>query len=178
MSSSPSKAAVASLSKNFYPHCLVIVNSRNRFKCDLHEQPEGNADPALKPNFYIFLLIFQHKWMFLSTMQTLPNQIPLGPAKMISLLSYLVEWGFYSCWICTCQDQKQFLFLRISVCWVFGLPRKLLEENETSTQTTPPTRLDFKLYTHRQTNKLTQLMLITMKTRTLRFRWKTKVIAF
>ena len=32
---------------------------------------EGNADPALKPDFYIFLLIFQHKWMFLSTMQTL-----------------------------------------------------------------------------------------------------------
>ena len=33
---------------------------------------EGNADPALKPDFYIFLVIFQHKWMFLSTMQTLP----------------------------------------------------------------------------------------------------------
>ena len=33
---------------------------------------EGNADSTLKPDFYIFLLIFQHKWMFLSTMQTLP----------------------------------------------------------------------------------------------------------
>ena len=33
---------------------------------------EGNADPPLKSNFYILLLIFQHKWMFLSTMQTLP----------------------------------------------------------------------------------------------------------
>ena len=32
----------------------------------------GNVDPALKADFYIFLLIFQHKWMFLSTMQTLP----------------------------------------------------------------------------------------------------------
>ena len=31
------------------------------------------ADPALKPILlYIFLLILQHKWMFLSTMQTLP----------------------------------------------------------------------------------------------------------
>jgi len=29
--------------------------------------------------------------MFLSTMQTLPNQIPLGPAEMISLLSFSVE---------------------------------------------------------------------------------------
>ena len=29
-------------------------------------------DPAFKPDFYIFLLIFQHKWMFLSKMQTLP----------------------------------------------------------------------------------------------------------
>ena len=28
-------------------------------------------DPALKPDFFIFLLIFQHKWMFLSTVQTL-----------------------------------------------------------------------------------------------------------
>jgi len=35
-------------------------------------QQEGNADPSLKLDFYIFLLIFQHKWMFLSTMQTLP----------------------------------------------------------------------------------------------------------
>ena len=33
---------------------------------------EGNADPALKPDFYIFLLFFHHKWMFLSTMKTLP----------------------------------------------------------------------------------------------------------
>ena len=33
---------------------------------------EGNADPTFKLDFYIFLLIFQHKWMFLSTMQTLP----------------------------------------------------------------------------------------------------------
>ena len=33
---------------------------------------EGNADPAIKLDFYICLLIFQHKWMFLSTMQTLP----------------------------------------------------------------------------------------------------------
>ena len=31
-----------------------------------------NADPTLKVDFYIFLIIFQHKWMFLSTMQTLP----------------------------------------------------------------------------------------------------------
>ena len=33
---------------------------------------EGNVDPALKPDSNIFLLIFRHKWMFLSTMQTLP----------------------------------------------------------------------------------------------------------
>ena len=33
---------------------------------------EGNADPPLKSNFYILLLIFQHKWMFLTTIQTLP----------------------------------------------------------------------------------------------------------
>jgi len=84
---------------------------------------EGNVDSALKPDFYIFLLIFQHKWMFLSTMQTLPNQIPLVPAEMICLLSFFVEWGFNSCWIYTCQDQnKSFLFLKILVCWVFGLP--------------------------------------------------------
>jgi len=38
-------------------------------------QQEGNADLALKSDFYIFLLIFQHKLMFLSTMQTLSNQI-------------------------------------------------------------------------------------------------------
>ena len=44
--------------------------------------------------------------MFLSTMQTLPNQMPLGPAEMISLFSFSVEWDFYSCWKCTCQDQK------------------------------------------------------------------------
>ena len=55
---------------------------------------EGNADPTLEPDFFIFLLLFKHKWMFLSTMQTLPNQIPLGPAKMISLLSFSIEWGF------------------------------------------------------------------------------------
>ena len=36
------------------------------------KKQEGNADPALKPDFYIFLLFFQHKWMFLCTMQTLP----------------------------------------------------------------------------------------------------------
>jgi len=33
--------------------------------------------------------------MFLSTMQTLPNQIPLGPAEMISLLSFSVELSFF-----------------------------------------------------------------------------------
>ena len=32
----------------------------------------GNADLAIKPDFYTFLLIFQHKGMFFSTMQTLP----------------------------------------------------------------------------------------------------------
>ena len=32
----------------------------------LFSKQEGNADPA----FDIFLLIFQHKWMFLSTMQS------------------------------------------------------------------------------------------------------------
>ena len=37
-----------------------------------YSKPEGNADPALKQDFYIFLLIVQNKWMFLSTMQTLP----------------------------------------------------------------------------------------------------------
>ena len=35
-----------------------------------HKQ-EANADLALKPDFDNFLLIFQHQWMFLSTMQTL-----------------------------------------------------------------------------------------------------------
>ena len=74
-------------------------------------------DPALKKDFYNFLLIFQHKWMFLSRVQTLPNQIPLGPAEMISLLSSSVEWGFYSCWIYRCQGEKCFCS-----CWVFGLP--------------------------------------------------------
>ena len=58
------------------------------------------------------LTSFQHKWMFLSTMQTLPNQIPFEPAEM----SFSVEWGFYSCWICTRQDQKQ-----VSVPKEFGL---------------------------------------------------------
>ena len=33
---------------------------------------EENADPTFKPDFCMFLLIFQHKWMFLSIMQTLP----------------------------------------------------------------------------------------------------------
>ena len=99
-SSSPSKAPVASLSKNFYPHCLVIVSSRNRFECDLHEQPEGNADPALKPDFYIFLLIFQHKWMFLSTMQTLPfegNNVACQCKGMLDqsniVCKYEVNWS-------------------------------------------------------------------------------------
>jgi len=67
---------------------------------------DGNAGPSLKPDLYIFLLIFPHKWMFLSTMQTLPNQIPLGPAEIISLLSssvievfILVEyWRILVCW--------------------------------------------------------------------------------
>ena len=85
------------------------------FYLDINIQQEGNVDPALKLDLYIFLLIFIHTWMFLSTMQTLPNQIPLGPAEMISLLSFSIEWGFYSCWIST------FLFLRIPVCGVFGL---------------------------------------------------------
>ena len=68
------------------------------------------------PDVYIFHLIFQHKLMFISTLQTLPNQIPLEPAEMISLLSFSVEWGFYSCWICTCQDEK-----KVSVTKDFGL---------------------------------------------------------
>ena len=57
---------------------------------------QWNVRSVLKLDFYIFLLIFQHRWMFLSTckMQTLPNQLPLGPAEMISLLSFLVQWGF------------------------------------------------------------------------------------
>ena len=47
---------------------------------------------------YTFLLNFQHKWIFLSTMQQpLPNQISLGPAEMISLVSFSDEWSFYSC---------------------------------------------------------------------------------
>jgi len=27
----------------------------------IEQKQEGNADPALKPDFHIFLLIFQHK---------------------------------------------------------------------------------------------------------------------
>ena len=49
-------------------------------------------------------------------MQTLPNQIRLAPAEMISLLSISVEWGLYSCWICTCQDPPN-----VSVPQDFGL---------------------------------------------------------
>ena len=58
---------------------------------------QWNVRSVLKQDFYIFLIIFQHKWMFLSTMQTLPNQIPLGPAEMISLLSFSADWEFFSC---------------------------------------------------------------------------------
>jgi len=58
---------------------------------------QWNVRSVLKQDFYIFLIIFQHKWMFFSTMQTLPNQIPLGPAEMISLLSFSADWEFFSC---------------------------------------------------------------------------------
>ena len=34
----PSKATVVSLSKKLYPHCLVLVGSRNGFEGDLHMQ--------------------------------------------------------------------------------------------------------------------------------------------
>jgi len=54
--------------------------------------------------------------MFLSTIETLPQQIPLGPAEIISLLRFSVEWGFYSCWVYTCQDQN-----KVSVPKDFGL---------------------------------------------------------
>ena len=30
----PSKAPIVSVSKNLYPHCLVVVGSRNRFEGD------------------------------------------------------------------------------------------------------------------------------------------------
>ena len=97
-------------------------------------------DPVLKPDFYILLLIFQHKWMFLSTMQTLPNQIPLGPAEMISLLSFLVEWGF----LFVLNMYISGPLLRISICWVFGLHYinllvGLWRKKWTLRQTTPPT---------------------------------------
>jgi len=52
-------------------HCFD-VNTLIKCLCNIlffhfSVKQEGNADPALKPDFYIFLLIFQHKWMFLST---------------------------------------------------------------------------------------------------------------
>ena len=36
----PSKASWA---RNLYSHCLVLVGSRNEFKCDLHKQKNKNA---------------------------------------------------------------------------------------------------------------------------------------
>ena len=38
VSSNPSKAPAATLSKKFYPHCLVLVCYWSRFENDLHEQ--------------------------------------------------------------------------------------------------------------------------------------------
>ena len=32
--SSPNKGPFVSLSKKFYPYCLALVGSRNRFECD------------------------------------------------------------------------------------------------------------------------------------------------
>ena len=34
----PSKAPAVSLSKKLYPHCLLLVGSRNGFERDLHKQ--------------------------------------------------------------------------------------------------------------------------------------------
>jgi len=52
---------------------------------------KGKCGSRIKAGFLnIFLLFFSHKWMFLSTMQTLPDQIRFGPAEMISLLSFSV----------------------------------------------------------------------------------------
>ena len=56
---------------------------------------EGNADPALKLDFDIFLLFFQ---------------TPFGPAELLLLNMYMSG------------QKKEFLFLKNSVCWMFGLP--------------------------------------------------------
>jgi len=58
----------------------------------LKTKQEGNADPALNPYSYIFHLIFQHNWLFLSTMQTLPNQIPYEPEMIISIFPLQLFW--------------------------------------------------------------------------------------
>ena len=44
--------------------CFEIFTFTNQQACQGKNWKEGNADPTLKPEFYIFLLIFQHKWMF------------------------------------------------------------------------------------------------------------------
>ena len=56
---------------------LEIVSNRN-FMTNIKTKQEGNADPALKPDLFIFL----------STMQTLPNQIPWDQLK------WSVYWAF------------------------------------------------------------------------------------
>ena len=44
--------------------------------------------------------------MFLSTMQTLPDQIRLGPAEMISLLSFSVEGFILVEYVQGCFEQR------------------------------------------------------------------------
>ena len=50
---------------------LVFVKSLKQ-QDGIKDKQEGNVDPALKLDFYMFSLIFKHRWTFLSTMQTLP----------------------------------------------------------------------------------------------------------
>jgi len=38
VSLNPIKGSLVSLSKKHFPHCLVLVGSRNRFERDLHKQ--------------------------------------------------------------------------------------------------------------------------------------------
>jgi len=47
---------------------ILVLSLWHKSNANVFEKQEANADPALKPDVYIFL-IFQHKWMIFSTMQ-------------------------------------------------------------------------------------------------------------
>ena len=104
-----SQAPVVSLSEKLYPHCLVLVGSRNGFMCDLHKQN---------------VLCFAIKLKWISTNWIILWKRGCAPLKTTLVLMIFNEGAFFTVYLCwsflvyTCSFKHEHQILYLYLVWI------------------------------------------------------------